>query len=719
MNDKKQACSVIFDITSPMRYKYPMKPIISLTLRIINNLINHLQSLADAISGGCSNAVIPEDSATINKMSEELSRTISELQHSNRSLQESESNYRELVEKAHTIILKMDNNGNITFFNNFAEHFFGFNAHEIVGKNVVGTIVPEVESSGRDLKLMVDKLVKHPSLFASNVNENMKKNGERVWISWSNHQLTDNAGQVLGVLSIGQDMTERKRLDEALRNSEQRFRSYVENANDVVFSLSAEGIFTYVSPQWKEAFGYEIEETIGKPFAPFVHPDDIPGCFEFLSKIMSTGQKLPEIEYRVLHKNGSLLWYAANGSRIFEQGQTPIFIGIGRNITEQKLLQKELLKAQKLESLSVLAAGIAHNFNNVLTGVIGYISYSRKHLDNHEKIAPLLEAAEKSSNRAASLARQLLTFSKGGAPLKKQHSPQDLVQESVSLFLTGTNVVGNIYNTATRLLYVDSQQINQAFNNIILNALHAMPQGGTLNILIKDIKLFDDNIYLLKPGEYVKITFDDSGCGIPPEYLHKVFDPYFTTRDTGSGLGLSTTHSIIAKHGGYIGIESQVDHGTIVTTLLPGYKNIEKNEVQTVPLAHRPVGIKVLLMDDDDDIRDLAAKRLEEVGYQVGICASGEEVVQLYKNCWEKGDQVPVVILDLLIPGGMGGNEAAQEILSIDPMARLVVSSGYSNDPIMADYRAHGFSDVLVKPYTTDELLTVLENVANKSRTGQ
>jgi len=698
-----------------MRYKYQMKPLSSIFLRVINRSIKHLQALANGIGSSaynCKNVCRSEENPTFDEMAAKLSRTILELQESNNALQESERNYRELVEKTHIIILKMDNDGCITYFNNFAEQFFGYSCEEVLGKSVIETIVPATESNGRDLKPMIEKLLKHPTLFVSNINENIKKNGERVWISWSNHPLVDMNRQPVGVLSIGQDMTDRKKIDDMLRDSEQRFRSYVENANDVIFSLSPEGFFTYVSPQWKESFGYEIEETIGKPFAPFVHPDDVQVCFDFLSKTMGTGQKLPEVEYRVLHKNGSWLWYAANGSRIIDQDRTPSFIGIGRNINEHKLLNKELLKAQKLESLSILAAGIAHNFNNVLTGVIGYISYSRKHLDNQQKVAPLLEAAEQSSNRAASLARQLLTFSKGGAPFKKQHSPNELVQESTSLFLTGTNVTGNIVNISEQMLHVDAQQINQAFNNIILNAVHSMPQGGMLNISVSDQSLSDDNIYLLKPGRYVKITFEDSGCGIPAEYLNKVFDPYFTTRSTGTGLGLSTTHSIITKHGGYIGVDSQVDCGTVVTILLPGHNVTKQTHAENKTASqNKQEGIKVLFMDDDEDIRDLAAKRLEEYGYHVATFANGEDAVKRYQECWKKGSQLPIVILDLMVPGGMGGMEAAREILSIDPMARLIVSSGYSNDPIIADHRNFGFCDVLEKPYNTDELLQVLGQV--------
>jgi signal transduction histidine kinase len=244
-------------------------------------------------------------------------------------------------------------------------------------------------------------------------------------------------------------------------------------------------------------------------------------------------------------------------------------LGITRDITEHEYLQAELIKAQKLESISILAGGIAHNFNNVLTGVIGYISYAKKHLGDANKVLQILDAAEKSSYRAADLARQLLTFSQGDTPIRKPVSVDTLVEESVSLFLSGSNVKGSITCTSHQTIHADSQQISQAFNNIVLNALHAMPGGGTLSVHVDSVILDEDNRYSLRSGAYVKIVFEDSGGGIKKDDLIKVYDPYFTTKDSGTGLGLSTTHSIISKHGGHIDITSEIGKGTIVTILLP------------------------------------------------------------------------------------------------------------------------------------------------------
>ena len=328
-----------------------------------------------------------ELATAFNEMAEKLTANSLRLSHAYEVIAESERSYRELVEKANSIILKWGRDGSVIYLNKFAEHFFGFSNCEIIGRSIIGTIVPETESNGRDLIELMRNICVDPASFMNNINENICKNGERVWVSWNNHPITGSDGNIVEILSVGQDITERIRIKEELMRSEQRFRSFVENVNDVLFTLTASGVFDYVSPQWKVAFGYELSETIGKSFMPFVHPDDVSVCLEFMSLVFSTGQKLSGVEYRVLCKDGRYLWYTANASLITDPVYgTPILIAIGRDITERMLTHKELLKVQKLESISILAGGIAHNFNNVLTGVIGYISFAKKHLANPDKV---------------------------------------------------------------------------------------------------------------------------------------------------------------------------------------------------------------------------------------------------------------------------------------------------------------------------------------------
>ncbi|HIJ86817.1 MAG TPA: PAS domain S-box protein [Desulfuromonadales bacterium] len=524
--------------------------------------------IADSICSG----EYGELATAFNAMAEKLATNALRLSSAYEAKAKSENSYRELVEKANSIILKWDSNGRVIYLNAFAEHFFGYSRGEIIGQSIIGTIVPETETSGRDLVMLMKNICRDPASYMNNSNENSRKNGERVWVSWNNHPMTGADGTVEGILSVGQDITETIKTKEQLMRSEQRFRSFVENVNDVLFALTPSGVFDYVSPQWKVAFGYEPGDTIGKPFMPFVHPDDVSVCLEFMSLVFRTGEKQGGVEYRVLCKDGRYLWYTANASLITDPVYgTPILVAIGRDITEYKLMQKELLKVQKFESISILAGGIAHNFNNVLTGVIGYISYAKKHLSNPDKVLPLLDAAEKSSYRAAGLAQQLLTYSRGGSPERKPLEVDELLRESVALFLTGTNIRGIIDCAHHQTIHADEQQIRQAFNNIILNAVHAMPEGGPLAVRVNSIELPAGNRHSLAAGDYVEIVFTDRGCGIRREDLHKIYDPYFTTKESGAGLGLSTTFSIINKHGGHIEVTSEIGKGSTVRLLLPSY----------------------------------------------------------------------------------------------------------------------------------------------------
>jgi len=801
--------------------------------RCVLDKISALQDVTQRIAHGDLAARVPDhiSGGELGELGGAFNDMAQRLQQAHDAQRESEKKYRELVENANCIILKWDKDGRVIYFNEFAEKFFGYSSREIVGQSLIGTIVPVTESSGRDLVAMIRNICSNPDAYINNENENICKNGTRVWISWNNHALVEADGSRAGILSVGQDITERKRIERELQLSEQRFRSFVENANDIVFALTPEGNFSYVSPNWTEVFGYDLDETVGKPFAPFVHADDVPGCFEFLQRVFETGQKQSGIEYRVRCKDGRYLWYKANASPVKDPSTgKATLIGIGRDITELKKSEEilrqseerfstifhaspdaiilsrlhdgltlnvnesftritgftadevigktslelgvwcdvndrskleaiikrhgeiknfeacfktragsnlltqisartiqidgntcllvilrditdreyilsERLKAQKLESISVLAGGIAHNFNNVLTGVIGYISYAKKNLEDTVKVRQILEAAEKSSYRAAGLARQLLTFSQGDSTIHETVPVDTLVEESVSLFLSGSNVKGTISCASHQTIHVDSQQISQAFNNIVLNALHAMPDGGTLEVRVDDLTLDENNRYSLQSGNYVKIVFEDSGCGIEKDDLIKVFDPYFTTKDSGTGLGLSTTHSIISKHGGHIDIASTVGNGTSVTILLPATAEVQVDVGSPSEQAGiHPAEASILVMDDEAVIRDLAEELLTGLGYTVTTCASGEEACALYREAGSAGKTFSVAILDLSVPNGMGGVEAAQEILGLDPQACLIASSGYTHDQALADYGKFGFSGSIAKPYSNNEL---------------
>jgi two-component system, cell cycle sensor histidine kinase and response regulator CckA len=416
-------------------------------------------------------------------------------------------------------------------------------------------------------------------------------------------------------------------------------------------------------------------------------------------------------DVRVLCKDGSVrdlnCSNQISGSRV---------VDIMIDMTEREMLQQQIIRNQKLESIGVLAGGIAHNFNNALTGVLGYISFARKFLEPSHKAYDLLLRGEKATKRASGLANQLLSFAKGGAPIRKVVSIGKIVEESVVLAVSGSKVV-----SALRLppnlpfVYVDDGQICQAFNCICINAVQAMPEGGVLTVSGRGVSTSKEKLPVPQEGEYLELSFEDQGCGIREEDRSSIFTPYFTTKaELGTGLGLATVHSIVTRHGGVITFTTEVGKGTTFTVYLPVIKRVapeQQPDQHYVPKQADVTGRPILVMDDEELIRNLAADILEQQGYRVTLCGNGAEAVSLYREALESGKRYDAAILDLTIPGGIGGKETAQQILSLDPDARLIVSSGYSNNVVMNSYQEHGFCAASPKPYDAGELLRLLNEL--------
>jgi CheY-like chemotaxis protein len=387
-------------------------------------------------------------------------------------------------------------------------------------------------------------------------------------------------------------------------------------------------------------------------------------------------------------------------------------------------MEEELLKARKLESLGVLAGGIAHDFNNLLTGILGNISHVRVLSEVGGKAHKMLGEAEKASLRARDLTRQLLTFSRGGEPVRRTTSIVDLIKDSAGFAIRGSNVRCE-YAIPDDLwaVDIDSGQISQVINNLAINADHSMPDGGALTITCENVTLGEAELPGLKGEEYVLISVEDHGSGIKKENIQKIFDPYFTTKKKGSGLGLATSYAIVKNHDGLITVTSRLGLGTTFYIYLPAvhgdvstdarleeeHKAILRDESQGAQVV-RSDG-RILVMDDEDIIRDLVREILTGLGYDVDVAVDGVEAIGLYKESIKSDRRYSAVIMDLTIPGGMGGGEAIKVLLDIDPEVKAIVSSGYSNDPIMSDYARHGFAAVIAKPYKAVELSVLVHNV--------
>ncbi|MBI4963700.1 MAG: response regulator [Desulfomonile tiedjei] len=383
------------------------------------------------------------------------------------------------------------------------------------------------------------------------------------------------------------------------------------------------------------------------------------------------------------------------------------------DVSEKKKTQEEIVKSQKIESLGILAGGIAHDFNNLLTGILGNISLAQTYLPPDNKAFDRLEAAVRASKQSQELTQQLLTFSKGGLPIRKTASITELVRDSVGFVLRGSNVRSAISIPQDLWsVHIDPGQVSQVLNNLFINALQAMPRGGTITVQAENCLVDAESVTHIRPGKYVRIRIKDQGVGIAPENIQKIFDPYFTTKETGSGLGLATAYSIIKKHDGLITVSSEVGVGTVFYIYLPA----KPDSLTAVDPAHgteAKAGYmgKILVMDDEQLIRDLAGEILSDLGYEASVVKDGPEAIAAYHKAMRSGRPFDAVIMDLTIPGGMGGKEAFERIREIDPEARAIVSSGYSHDPIMADFKKHGFVGVLAKPYTLDDLRNQLKAV--------
>jgi len=502
---------------------------------------------------------------------------------------------------------------------------------------------------------------------------------------------------------------------EQLQASEANFRALADNANDgILITAGSGGDTVYANRRIAVMTGWSVEELLRKSMRDYIEPDTFPDEIKLYSQILE-GMPCPNhCEITISQKNGAAIPVEMTISRTLWHGQ-PAVITIVRDITERKKRDEEFIRACKLKSLSTLAGGIAHDFNNLLTGILGNASIARTFVNPGDKLHKIMTDLENTSLRAKDLTQQLLTFAKGGAPVKKTVSVAKLLRDSATLVLSGSNVKCD-FAIAKGLwpVEVDEGQIAQVIHNLIINAKQAMPDGGTIQVSAENFALSAENNPFIKNGKYVKITVKDTGVGIPEEHLPKIFDPYFTTKEEGSGLGLATAYSIIKNHAGYIMAESAAGVGTTFYIHLPASKK-EIDRVEAVEEKLVSGKEKILVMDDDDIVRDVAGKMLTKLGYEVDFARDGSEAIELYKKSKNSGRPFGVVIIDLTIPGGMGGRETMQKLLEIDPYVKAIVSSGYSDDAVMSNYTNYNFKGVIAKPYRIEELSRTVHSVLTET----
>ncbi len=506
---------------------------------------------------------------------------------------------------------------------------------------------------------------------------------------------------------------QRKKTEDALRDSEQRYRAIVENAYDLIIEISSQGECHYVSPNCHAVLGYDSADMLGKSFFNFVYPEERPKLTESFHTNIGSLQEI-DMVCRIQTKQGEWRWFESHVHPFRTSIGTVKGVIVTRDITEQKRLEEERLRATKLESVGLLAGGIAHDFNNILTSVFANIGLAKivaAKNSSSPSVVERLSAAEKACLRARDLTKQLLTFAKGGAPVKSTTSIASIISDTVEFALRGSSVrCGLQIPEGLWPVVVDEGQISQVLQNLVINAEQAMPEGGVIEVTLENNAILSPTDLPLKPGNYVQVTVTDQGIGIPQDHLPKIFDPYFTTKQKGSGLGLATTYSIIKRHEGYITVSSALGKGACFTLYLPASSLKEASPDETPKALIHGKG-RILVMDDEDEIQEILGKMLEYLGFDVDFASEGEKALSHYTTAFEQGSPYIATILDLTIPGGMGGKETLRKIKALHPEAAVIVSSGYSNDPVMARFQQFGFSGVIAKPYNLLDLSKVLSHI--------
>jgi two-component system, cell cycle sensor histidine kinase and response regulator CckA len=511
-------------------------------------------------------------------------------------------------------------------------------------------------------------------------------------------------------------LDKRQQAEESLLESEEKYRLLVSKMPALVFKGHADWAVDFFDDKIEALTGYRKAEFDSRrlKWSEVIRSEDLSSAKDAFIQALRTNQSYVR-EYRITVKDGGTLWIQEKGQIIRHQdGKIDYVSGVFFDITERKIFAEERLIFSKMESLGVLAGGIAHDFNNILTVILGNINLAMLDLPVDSGGQEILTEAEKACFQAQNLARQLLTFAKGGAPIKEFVAIEPLIRESVTFACRGSAVRGE-FTLPDNLwaLEVDPGQINQVFQNLIINAIQAMPGGGTIMIQAENLVLPAESDLPLSPGRYVKISLQDQGGGMPAGYLAKIFDPYFTTKQKGSGLGLATSYFIIKNHHGHIAVESKLGVGTTFTVYLPAVdrKIIPPPEVNMKLFSGKG---KILVMDDEDLVREVVGKMVVYLGYEVDLARDGQEAINIFTEAQRSGQPFDAVILDLTVPGGMGGKETMENMLKIDPQVKAIASSGYSDDPVMAEFYKYGFSAIIPKPYRVMEAGKVLHDIIIK-----
>jgi PAS domain S-box-containing protein len=630
-------------------------------------------------------------------------RDVTDRRAAEEALRKSERMLQTIIDAEPECVKLLDENANLLFMNRAGlEMLEADSLEQVKGRCVCPMVGSEHQPAFFELTRRVFHGGSGTLLF-----EMVGLKGRRLWLETHAVPLRDEQGRVVAVLGVTRDVTEQRRAEAALRSSETRFRSIIESSPVGIMVVDVEtGRTRYANPVICRLLGYDEPELVSLAPTDLAVPEERPeSVAEFQAHMEG---RLSASERTLRRQDGSPVRVSIKSVPMELDGR-PCSVGFFTDVTAQRQLEEERLRAQKLASIGTLAGGIAHDFNNLLQGVFGYLSMAKLSLDAREKALAMLEQAEQALHQSVSLTSQLLTFSKGGKPVRKVIDLRPVVENAVKFALSGSRVTFELaFDEDLRTVEADEGQIGQVVQNLVLNAEQAMPLGGRIEIAVRNAPpARAPEISPAPAAGLVEISVQDHGIGIPPAHLPRIFDPYFTTKEKGSGLGLATSYSIVKNHEGAITVRSELGQGSTFAVYLPACA-AAREPAPAAPASAACARCRILVMDDERIVRTVMGELLEVLGHEVAFAEEGDAALAQYAAAREAGAPFDLVILDLTIRGGMGGEETLRRLREIDPAVRAVVSSGYSDDEVAATFRGHGFRAFLKKPYTLDELGRVL-----------
>jgi two-component system, cell cycle sensor histidine kinase and response regulator CckA len=638
---------------------------------------------------------------------EVLERMIAErtaaLVHSNTELRDSTARYDELVRRipngVYILRVHADSSVRFEYLSPRACEILGVDADAVMGDALQAIALVHADDRDR-LERLSREMTRRRAAFRWEGRFVVR--GEIRWIRLESEPTVSTEGDVRwsGVLS---DVSERRLTESKLRESEELYRLLNQVAPHAVTVSTLDGVMTNVNPRALQLFGVDREsDAQGRNVFEFVAPGSVPVAMAALDEVMRTGF-VTNVELQLRRIDGTEFPGEVNGSLLHDQDGRPRLLVISAtDATARRQAEAERLRLQKFEAIGTLAGGIAHDFNNLLQAVFGYVSLAKVELADSRRAESFLDQAEQAMSQAVNLTSQLLTFARGGAPRKAPLALRRTIENATRFALSGSASTCAL-DVAPDLSAVeaDEGQIGQVIQNVVLNASQAMDLAGAVLVSAQDVELQPSEVSALpEGGRFVRIRIRDRGEGIPAEHLPRLFDPYFTTKPGGSGLGLATSYSIAKRHGGAITVASTPSVGSIFDIYLPAASARPQPDEPGASLGVPARFARVLVMDDEELVRDVAGKMLRTLGYDVVCVANGEQAIDAVQAAIECGRPLDVVVLDLTVKGGMGGEESVPAIRQISPGVKAVVSSGYSERSVLSDFRAHGFDACLNKPYT-------------------